>query len=305
MNTSSSHRVRIGFTLVELLVVIGIIAVLIGILLPALNRARENAKRVACASLLRQIGIAARSYAADNKDALPPMNLDDGQANYNGTVTVNFQRTMNFTCWGNNSTFRDKPAANELGSNIGRLIIRGYMKGNWQSLVSCPSATPDANIAAANDPARYAFNVHWAARTVGTGVVYQPWWKKISKYGKAPKDEITGAWVGGTAAPGVVPKFSTGGRDLALGSDPLAGPGSAPTLVNPHNMGSSRAYNLLYSDGSVKTAVVPQKYNRGNTGSLGPVNDQLGYSESIASGTPVQPPNSTQPGSYVVLPLDP
>ena len=68
-----------GFTLVELLVVIAIIAVLMGILLPSLNRAREQARKIACLSNMRQMGVAVSAYLTDSAYRLPPSSchLDD------------------------------------------------------------------------------------------------------------------------------------------------------------------------------------------------------------------------------------
>lgn len=67
----SGKRAHQGFTLVELLVVISIIALLISILLPSLSKARMAAQQIACASNLRQLGYAFTMYAGDNKEMYP------------------------------------------------------------------------------------------------------------------------------------------------------------------------------------------------------------------------------------------
>jgi prepilin-type N-terminal cleavage/methylation domain-containing protein len=98
-----------GFTLIELLVVIAIIAILAGLLLPALARAKEEGRKARCLSNQRQIHIAVMMYADDNNDAIhalpgvaggDPEIPNDGQWTANPAATVMLDQNTNLAYWG-------------------------------------------------------------------------------------------------------------------------------------------------------------------------------------------------------------
>jgi prepilin-type N-terminal cleavage/methylation domain-containing protein/prepilin-type processing-associated H-X9-DG protein len=97
------RRPRHAFTLVELLVVIGIIALLIGILLPALNKARESGRQVKCLSNMRQLSLAIVAFAGDNKGWMPGTGSQLTKLNPSGSVVAgtaaNAKETADWIAW--------------------------------------------------------------------------------------------------------------------------------------------------------------------------------------------------------------
>lgn len=111
MHSSSEKLQRRGFTLIELLVVVAIIAILAAILFPVFAKARENARRTACVSNLKQIGLAFLQYTQDNDERYPLSSFPSNQTSWTVSAQPYIKNIQLFHCASDDSTRWDTPVA--------------------------------------------------------------------------------------------------------------------------------------------------------------------------------------------------
>jgi prepilin-type N-terminal cleavage/methylation domain-containing protein/prepilin-type processing-associated H-X9-DG protein len=163
MSRSFRFRKRPAFTLVELLVVIAIIGILIALLLPAVQAAREAARRSQCTNNLKQLGLACHNYADKSREQLP-WNYDVGNVTYPGDADS--QRNINCFSWivAALPNMEQGPLYNAIVH--GQPIVNtGYTHGAGAQLNDVPRCTALATVMCPSNQQPQLVNCDWVDYT--------------------------------------------------------------------------------------------------------------------------------------------
>ncbi len=175
-NTEKKHVKLERFTLIELLVVIAIIAILASLLIPALQKARDRGKSIACVSILKQLGLATGSYIGDNDGYYPPCIKPDEVVGdfwcqllapyapqlftWQGKSYTEYSKRIFPTCPGANPPACDSwdPVKGSVStSDYGMNYNFGYHKGSAPDMIRATSVREPTNTIFICDSSKYYF----------------------------------------------------------------------------------------------------------------------------------------------------